>query len=41
MREAPKRTNVSAIHIVLLAIASLLMWGGLIYAVVALMAALT
>jgi hypothetical protein len=37
----PKRTSVSAAYIVLLVVTSLLLWGGLIYAGVALMAALT
>jgi hypothetical protein len=36
MREVPKRTSVSGIYVVLLGIASVLMWGGLIYGVAAL-----
>jgi hypothetical protein len=41
MREVPKRTDDSGTWMVLVFITSLVMWAGLIYAVVALMAALT
>ena len=36
MREVPKRTGVGVAYVVLLVLTSLLMWGGLIYAVAAL-----